>query len=282
MTLILTLQHGSVLDISNKANNDMEEMTMRLENKVCIITGAGGGMGKEAAKRFAKEGGKIAVFERDSQAGKNTVDEILQDGGQASFFQVDIANENDVKQAVVDTVQTYGKIDVLYNNAGVMPEADNSVVNTSEEIWDLVMNINVKGIFFMTKYVIPEMEKNNSGSIINIASFVAEMGCSVPQDAYTASKGAVVSLTKSLAIQFRPKGIRTNAISPGPIETPLLMEWLVSDEDAKKVRLGRQPSGRFGKPEDIVNCALYLASDEADWTNGANINVDGGITANYF
>ncbi|MCG7338954.1 glucose 1-dehydrogenase [Staphylococcus sp. ACRSN] len=255
---------------------------MRLENKVCIITGAGGGMGKEAAKRFAKEGGKIAVFERDSQAGKNTVDEILQDGGQASFFQVDIANENDVKQAVVDTVQTYGKIDVLYNNAGVMPEADNSVVNTSEEIWDLVMNINVKGIFFMTKYVIPEMEKNNSGSIINIASFVAEMGCSVPQDAYTASKGAVVSLTKSLAIQFRPKGIRTNAISPGPIETPLLMEWLVSDEDAKKVRLGRQPSGRFGKPEDIVNCALYLASDEADWTNGANINVDGGITANYF
>ena len=255
---------------------------MRLENKVCIITGAGSGMGKEAAKRFAKEGAKVAVFERDSTAGKETVDEIIQDGGQASFFKVDIANENDVKQAVQDTVETYGKIDVLYNNAGVMPEADNSVVNTSEDVWDLVMNINVKGIFFMTKYVIPEMEKHNTGSIINIASFVAEMGCSVPQDAYTASKGAVVSLTKSLAIQFRPKGIRTNAISPGPIETPLLMEWLVSDEDAKNVRLGRQPSGRFGKPEDIVNCALYLASDESDWTNGANINVDGGITANYF
>ncbi|HAP2020332.1 glucose 1-dehydrogenase [Staphylococcus arlettae] len=255
---------------------------MRLNNKVCIITGAGGGMGKVAAEKFAEQGGKIAVFERDVDAGQNTVATIQQNGGEAAFFKVDIANEQDVKNAVAATVEQFGKIDVLYNNAGVMPEADNSVVNTSEEVWDLVMNINVKGIFFMTKYVIPEMEKNQAGSIINIASFVAEMGCSVPQDAYTASKGAVVSLTKSLAIQFRPKGIRTNAISPGPIETPLLMEWLVSDEDAKNVRLGRQPSGRFGKPEDIVNCALYLASDESDWTNGANINVDGGITANYF
>ncbi|MBO1206307.1 SDR family NAD(P)-dependent oxidoreductase [Staphylococcus nepalensis] len=255
---------------------------MRLQNKVCIITGAGGGMGKIAAQMFANEGGKIAVFERDEKAGTETVKKIKNNGGEATLFKVDISNEENVKTAVVETVKQYGKIDVLYNNAGVMPEADNSVVNTSEEVWDLVMNINVKGIFLMTKYVIPEMEKNNSGSIINIASFVAEMGCSVPQDAYTASKGAVVSLTKSLAIQFRPKGIRTNAISPGPIETPLLMEWLVSDEEAKNVRLGRQPTGRFGKPEDIVNCALYLASDESDWTNGANINVDGGITANYF
>lgn len=255
---------------------------MRLKDKVCIITGAGGGMGLVAAQKFAAEGAKVAVFERDELAGQTATNDIVHNGGEAKFFQVDISNEQQVKQAVAQTVETFGKIDVLYNNAGVMPSADNSVVNTSEEVWDLVMNINVKGIFFMTKYVIPEMEKNKSGSIINIASFVAEMGCSVPQDAYTASKGAVVSLTKSLAIQFRPKGIRTNAISPGPIETPLLMEWLVSDEAAKKERLDRQPTGRFGKPEDIVNCALYLASDESDWTNGANINVDGGITANYF
>lgn len=255
---------------------------MRLKDKVCIITGAGGGMGLVAAQRFAAEGAKVAVFERDELAGQTATNDIIHNGGEAKFFQVDISNEQEVKQAVEQTVETFGKIDVLYNNAGVMPSADNSVVNTSEEVWDLVMNINVKGIFFTTKYVIPEMEKNESGSIINIASFVAEMGCSVPQDAYTASKGAVVSLTKSLAIQFRPKGIRTNAISPGPIETPLLMEWLVSDEAAKKERLDRQPTGRFGKPEDIVNCALYLASDESDWTNGANINVDGGITANYF
>lgn len=255
---------------------------MRLKDKVCIITGAGGGMGKVAAKIFSKEGAKVAVFERDQKAGKQVVDQIKQDGGEASFFEVDIIDEEAVKNAVEGVVDEYGRIDVLYNNAGVMPEADNSVINTEQAVWDLVMNINVKGIFLMTKYVIPVMEKQGSGSIINIASFVAQMGCSVPQDAYTASKGAVVALTKSLAIQFRPKGIRTNAISPGPIETPLLMEWLVSDEEAKAVRLGRQPAGRFGKPEDIVNCAIYLASDESNWTNGANINVDGGITANYF
>lgn len=255
---------------------------MRLKDKVCIITGAGGGMGLVAAQKFAAEGAKVAIFERDELAGQTATNDIVHNGGEAKFFRVDISDEQQVKKAVEETVASFGRIDVLYNNAGVMPSADNSVVNTSEEVWDLVMNINVKGIFFMTKYVIPEMEKNESGSIINIASFVAEMGCSVPQDAYTASKGAVVSLTKSLAIQFRPKGIRTNAISPGPIETPLLMEWLVSDEAAKKERLDRQPTGRFGKPEDIVNCALYLASDESDWTNGANINVDGGITANYF
>lgn len=255
---------------------------MRLKDKVCIITGAGGGMGKVAAEMFSKEGAKVAVFERDQKAGKQVVDQINQEGGDASFFEVDIIDEDAVKNAVEGVVEEYGRIDVLYNNAGVMPEADNSVINTEQAVWDLVMNINVKGIFLMTKYVIPVMEKQASGSIINIASFVAQMGCSVPQDAYTASKGAVVALTKSLAIQFRPKGIRTNAISPGPIETPLLMEWLVSDEEAKAVRLGRQPAGRFGKPEDIVNCAIYLASDESDWTNGANINVDGGITANYF
>lgn len=255
---------------------------MRLKDKVCIITGAGGGMGKVAAEMFSKEGAKVAVFERDQKAGKQVVDQIKQDGGEASFYEVDIIDEDAVKNAVDKVVEEYGRIDVLYNNAGVMPEADNSVINTDQAVWDLVMNINVKGIFLMTKYVIPVMEKQESGSIINIASFVAQMGCSVPQDAYTASKGAVVALTKSLAIQFRPKGIRTNAISPGPIETPLLMEWLVSDEEAKAVRLGRQPAGRFGKSEDIVNCAIYLASDESNWTNGANINVDGGITANYF
>ncbi|SUK03396.1 putative oxidoreductase [Staphylococcus agnetis] len=255
---------------------------MRLKDKVCIITGAGGGMGKTAAAMFAKEGARVAVFEKNKDAGELTAQEITRQGGEARFYEVDISNEQQVQEAVARVVTDFGKIDVLYNNAGVMPAADHSVVDTSEEVWDLVMNINVKGIFFMTKYVIPEMEKHQSGSIINIASFVAEMGCSVPQDAYTASKGAVVALTKSLAIQFRPKGIRTNAISPGPIETPLLMEWLVSDEAAKNVRLGRQPSGRFGKPEDIVNCAIYLASDESDWTNGANINVDGGITSNYF
>ncbi|TCP31240.1 NAD(P)-dependent dehydrogenase (short-subunit alcohol dehydrogenase family) [Scopulibacillus darangshiensis] len=255
---------------------------MRLADKVCVITGAGGGMGKIAAKMFAKEGGKIAVFELNEERGQATAEEIKKAGGEAAFFGCNVTDEESVKRAVAGTVREYGQIDTLYNNAGIMIEEDHSVIDTSVDVWNKVMDVNVKGIFLASKFVIPEMLKRESGSIINIASFVAQMGCSVPQDAYTASKGAVVSLTKSLAIQFRPKGIRTNAICPGPIETPLLMEWLVKDEEAKKVRLGRQPSGRFGKPEDIVYCAMYLASNESDWTNGAILNVDGGITANYF
>ena len=140
------------------------------------------------------------------------------------------------------------------------------------------MAVNVRGVFLGCKYAIPAMEAAGGGSIINIASFVALIGCSVPQDAYTASKGAVLSLTRSLAVQFGPNGIRTNAICPGPVETPLLMDWLVKDEEAKRIRLARNPTGRFGKPEEIVNMAVYLASDESRWTNGASLVVDGGIT----
>lgn len=255
---------------------------MRLEGKVCIITGAGGGMGRTAAQMFAQRGAKVAVFELNQEAGEETVTEIQKEGGEATFFHCNVTDEEAVQEAISQVVQLYGNIDCLYNNAGVMPETDHSVIDTPAEVWDLVLNVNVKGVYLMSKYVIPEMLKKQKGSIINIASFVAMMGCSVPQDAYTASKGAVVSLSRSMAIQFRPYGIRTNAICPGPIETPLLMDWLVKDEEAKKLRLNRQPSGRFGKPEDIVNCAIYLASDESDWTNGAIINVDGGITCNYF
>jgi len=255
---------------------------MRLQDKVCVITGAGSGMGQEAARMFAAEGAKVAVFEVNEQAAARTVGLVREAGGEAELFVCDVSNEASVKQAVSETLAAYGRIDVLYNNAGIMPAEDHSVIDTEVEVWDKVMAVNVRGIFLMGKYVIPAMIEQGKGSIINIASFVAFMGCSVPQDAYTASKGAVISLTRSLAIQFRPKGIRTNAICPGPIETPLLTEWLVKDEEAKRIRLNRQPSGRFGKPEDIIHCAIYLASDEADWTNGAILNVDGGITCNYF
>jgi NAD(P)-dependent dehydrogenase (short-subunit alcohol dehydrogenase family) len=144
------------------------------------------------------------------------------------------------------------------------------------------MAVNVRGVFLGCKFAIPRMVAQGGGSIINIASFVALVGCSVPQDAYTASKGALLSLTRSLAVQFGPNGVRTNAICPGPVETPLLMEWLVKDEEAKRIRLARNPMGRFGKPEEIVNMAIYLASDESRWTNGAQLVVDGGITVNYF
>ncbi|HYF92186.1 MAG TPA: SDR family oxidoreductase [Symbiobacteriaceae bacterium] len=255
---------------------------MRLLEKVCVITGAGSGMGRVACEIFAREGALVAALDIADEAGEETVRRVRAQGGDAVFFHCDVAREESVRQAMAAAADRYGGIDVLYNNAGIMPEADHSVIDTTVEVWDRVMAVNVRGVFLCCKYAIPEMLRRGRGSIINIASFVALVGCSVPQDAYAASKGALLSLTKSLAIQFRPDGIRTNAICPGPIETPLMTEWLLKDEAAKQIRLARQPSGRFGSPEEIVNCALYLASDESDWTNGAIITVDGGITSNYF
>ena len=255
---------------------------MRLADKVTIITGAGGGMGRVAASMFAKEGAKVVVAEFGEAAGQETVDLIHAEGGDATFVKVDVSKESDAKAMVDHAVATYGRLDCLYNNAGVMPEADHSVTDTDVDVWDQVMAVNVRGVFLGCKYAVPAMEAVGGGSIINIASFVALVGCSVPQDAYTASKGAVLSLTRSLAVQFGPVGIRSNAICPGPVETPLLMDWLVKDEAAKQLRLARNPTGRFGKPEEIVHMAIYLASDESRWTNGASLVVDGGITVNYF
>ncbi len=255
---------------------------MRLADKVTIITGGGGGMGRVAAQMFAREGARVVVAEYGEAAGLETVRLIETEGGQASFVKVDVSKESDAKAMVDHAVHTYGRLDCLYNNAGVMPEADHSVIDTDPDVWDQVMAVNVRGVYLGCKYAIPAMRDAGGGSIINIASFVAIVGCSVPQDAYTASKGAVLSLTRSLAVQFGPDGIRTNAICPGPVETPLLMDWLVKDESAKQLRLARNPTGRFGKPEEIVHMAVYLASDESRWTNGAQLVVDGGITVNYF
>ncbi|MDQ6793731.1 MAG: glucose 1-dehydrogenase [Chloroflexota bacterium] len=255
---------------------------MRLKDKVAIITGAGGGMGRVAATMFAAEGARVVVAEFGEAAGSETVGLIKAAGGEATFVRVDVSSEADARAMVDHAVSTYGRLDVLYNNAGIMPEADHSVVDTDVGTWDTVMAVNVRGVFLACKYAVPRMIDGGGGSIINIASFVALVGCSVPQDAYTASKGAVLSLTRSLAVQFAPHGVRTNAICPGPVETPMLMEWLVKDEEAKRKRLSRNPTGRFGKPEEIVHLAIYLASDESRWTNGASLVVDGGITVNYF
>jgi NAD(P)-dependent dehydrogenase (short-subunit alcohol dehydrogenase family) len=255
---------------------------MRLTDKITIITGAGGGMGRVAARMFAAEGARVVVAEFSESAGRETAELVRADGGEATFVKVDVSNEADARAMVDHAMATYGRLDGLYNNAGVMPEADHSVTDTAVDVWDQVMAVNVRGVFLGCKYAIPAMEASGGGSIINIASFVALVGCSVPQDAYTASKGAVLSLTRSLAVQFGPRGIRTNAICPGPVETPLLMDWLVKDDEAKRIRLARNPTGRFGKPEEIVHMAVYLASDESRWTNGASLVVDGGITINYF
>ena len=255
---------------------------MRLEDKVAIITGAGSGMGRVAAQMFAAEGAKVVVAEYDEKAGAETVDLVRSAGGEAASVQTDVSKEADAAAMVAAAMDRYGKVDILYNNAGVMPELDHSVVDTDVATWDQVMAINVRGVFLGCKYAIPHMAEQGSGSVINISSFVALLGCSVPQDAYTASKGAVLSLTRSLAVQFGPQGVRSNAICPGPIETPMLMDWLVKDEAARQLRLARNPTGRFGKPEEIVNVAIYLASDESRWTNGAHFVIDGGISVNYF
>ena len=205
---------------------------MRLKDKVAIITGAGGGMGRVASQLFAKEGAEVVVAEFSEAAGRETVRLVEEAGGTATFVRVDVSKEADAKAMIDHAVATYGRVDVLYNNAGIMPEADHSVIDTDVAAWDQVMAVNVRGVFLGCKYAIPVMLAQGSGSIINISSFVALMGCSNPQDAYTASKGAVLALTKSLAVQFGPRGVRSNAICPGPVETPLLMDWLVKDEEA--------------------------------------------------
>ena len=255
---------------------------MRLKDKVTLITGGGSGMGRVASAMFAAEGSRIVVAEFDPAAGAETVRQVRDAGGEATFVRADVSSEPDARAMVDHALATYQRLDCLYNNAGVMPEADHSVVDTDVATWDRVMAVNVRGVFLGCKYAIPAMLAGGGGSIINIASFVALLGCSVPQDAYTASKGAILSLTRSLAVQFGPHGVRSNAICPGPVETPMLMEWLVRDEEARRIRLARNPTGRFGKPEEIVQLAIYLASDESRWTNGASLVVDGGISVNYF
>jgi NAD(P)-dependent dehydrogenase (short-subunit alcohol dehydrogenase family) len=257
-------------------------MSGRLDGKVCLITGAGSGMGRLAAIRFGQEGAKVIACDVNLDAVKETAQMAEAAGGRALAVKADVSKEADVQEAVKAGVKAFGKLDVLYNNAGIFPSADNSVVNTEEKVWDQVLAVNVKGVYLVCKHGIPELLAAGGGSVINVASFVALVGCSVPQDAYTASKGAVIALTKSLAVQFGPKGIRSNAICPGPIETPLLSAWLFKEPAEKAKRLNRIPMQRFGKSEDIVNMALYLASDEASWTNGAAMVVDGGITSNYF
>jgi NAD(P)-dependent dehydrogenase (short-subunit alcohol dehydrogenase family) len=254
---------------------------MRLANKVAIITGAASGMGKAAAELFAGEGASIIVADIMVKEGEETVRNIREAGGHAIFVKTNVANEDEVKHMVETAIDTFGHVDVLYNNAGIMPAEDGSVTEITEATWDRIMDINIKSAFLCCKYTIPYMVKQGTGSIINVASFVAFLGCTVPQDAYTVSKGGMLSLTKSLAVQYGRYNIRCNAICPGPIETPLL-RVLWTSEEARNLRLNRIPLGRFGEAKDIVYMALYLASDESAWTSGAWLVVDGGISSNYF
>ncbi len=254
---------------------------MRLTDKTVLITGAGSGMGRLAAEVFAREGAQIVAVDVAEPALRETAASVEGEGGRIVAVPADVSVAADVERAVAEGVRAFGRLNVLYNNAGIFPDDDTSVVDTDESVVQRVLDVNFKGVFLCCKYGIPHLIEAGGGSIVNVASFVALVGCTVPQDAYTASKGAVLSLTRSLAVQYGRQGIRANAICPGPIMTPLL-EGLFPSEEERLKRLNRIPLGRFGRAEDVVYAALYLASDESSWTTGTTFVVDGGITVNYF
>jgi NAD(P)-dependent dehydrogenase (short-subunit alcohol dehydrogenase family) len=253
---------------------------MRLEGKVALITGGASGMGKVASSMFAAEGAKVVLTDVSDDAGEAVAAEITQAGGQAAFVHADISKEADAKAMVEATVSRFGKLDVLYNNAGIMMGTDGSVDTTEESVWDKTLAINVKGVAFGCKYGVPAMIASGGGSIINVASFVAWMGAATSQTAYTASKGAVLAMTREIAVEYARKGVRCNALCPGPIDTPLLAE-LLADPARRQRRFVHIPMGRLGQAEELAKAALFLASDDSSYMTGASLIVDGGITAAY-
>src|SRR5215831_13856808 len=255
-------------------------MFMRLKDKVALITGAGGGIGRESALLFAREGASVVVVDVNDEGGNETVELVRSQEGRAIYVHADVSKASDCEQMVAMAERGFGKLDVLFNNAGVMIHSDDDAVATEESVWDLTMNVNAKGVFLGCKYGIPALRRAGGGSIINTASFVAVLGAATPQIAYTASKGAVLALTRELAVVHARENIRVNALCPGPLRTELLMKIL--DTDAKKQRrLVHIPMGRFGEAAEIARAALFLASDESSFTTGATFLVDGGITAAY-
>ncbi len=253
---------------------------MRLQDKVALITGAAGGIGRETALRFAAEGARVVTVDLDAAGGEAVAKEITGAGGQAAAVTADVSQARDCERMVATAEEHFGRLDVLFNNAGIMHSDDSDAVETDERIWDLTMAVNAKGVFLGCKYGIPALRRAGGGSIINTASFVALMGAATPQLAYTASKGAVLSLTRELAVLHARESIRVNALCPGPLHTELLMKFL--DTDAKRNRrLVHLPMGRFGEAAEMANAALFLASDEASYVNGATFTVDGGLTAAY-
>jgi NAD(P)-dependent dehydrogenase (short-subunit alcohol dehydrogenase family) len=249
----------------------------RLEGKVALITGAASGMGLAAAKLFASEGARVVLSDVVEEAGRSAAEEI---GRAAAFVTADVSKAADADAMVRFAVDTFGGLHVLYNNAGVFLPQDGGAVETPEETWDRTMSINLKGVWLGCKFGIPAMVESGGGSIINVASFVALMGAATAQIAYTASKGAVLSMTREIAVEYARRGIRANALCPGPIETPLLAE-LMSDPQRRARRLVHIPIGRLGRAEEVVRAALWLASDESSLMTGAALVVDGGITAAY-
>jgi len=244
----------------------------RLDGKVAVITGAAGGIGREAALLFSSEGARVCVADVGREAGEKTASECKD----AFFVQADVSDPKSVEAMYEATAKRYGRVDVLYNNAGIMPADDDSILTTEPEAWDRVLTVNARGVFLCCKYGIPHLLKAGGGSVINVASFVALMGAATSQIAYTASKGAVLSMSRELAVQFARQGVRVNALCPGPVETPLLMRIFNSDPGAYERRRVHLPMGRLAQAREIANAALFLASEAASYITGEIMDVNGG------
>lgn len=251
----------------------------RLRDKVAFITGAGNGQGRAAARLFAQHGARVVVADFNRAAAERTVDEIHAAGGTSLATIGDVGLEADVKRMVAEAVDRFGALHILHNNAGVLwKDRDRSVVDTEEQWWDRVMAINLKGVYFTCKYGIPHLIAAGGGAIVVVGSVSALRGFTLPQDAYTASKGALISLTKSLAVQYARHNIRANIIHPGIVETPMQEPYLA--DPAKRAAFeAATPLGRLAQPEEIARVALFLVSDDSSYVTGAEIPVDGGYTA---
>ncbi|HEY6145605.1 MAG TPA: glucose 1-dehydrogenase [Solirubrobacterales bacterium] len=244
-------------------------MAGRLEGKVCVVTGTASGIGAESARLFAAEGAKVVGIDLSTEA----------EG--ALTIEADVSDEGQVVEAFRRIADECGRIDVLMNNAGINPTDDGSVLETSLESWQRVQDINLRSVFLCCKHGIPHLLEAGGGSVINVASFVATMGAAVSQISYTASKGAVLSLSRELGVEFADRGVRVNALCPGPVNTPLLKELFAKDPDRAAKRLVHIPMGRFGEPDEIAKAALFLASDDSSFVTASTFLVDGGLSAAY-
>ena len=252
----------------------------RLEGKTALITGAASGIGMETAKLFASEGAKVLVVDVNDSEGEQTVAAIRDSGGEALYQHADVSSSAESEAMIQKAEEKFGALHIIFNNAGIMDSRDDNAMVTEEDVWDLTMAINLKGVFLGCKFGIPALQRAGGGAIINTASFVGLMGAATPQIAYTASKGGVIALTRELAVIHARENIRVNALCPGPLRTELLMKFL-DTEEKKQRRLVHIPMGRFGEAREMAQAALYLASEESSYVTGTEFVVDGGITSAY-
>ncbi|CCH30331.1 3-oxoacyl-ACP reductase [Actinosynnema sp. NPDC047251] len=251
-------------------------MAQRLEGRVAVVTGGGSGIGLASVRRLASEGARVVVADVDAGAGKAAADEV--DG---LFVQVDVTDEEQVSALYRTTADTFGSVDIAFNNAGISPPEDDSILTTGIEAWDRVQKVNLTSVYLCCKYSIPHMLEQGRGSVINTASFVATMGAATSQISYTASKGGVLAMSRELGVQFARQGVRVNALSPGPVNTPLLRELFAKDPERAARRLVHVPLGRFAEPSEIAAAVAFLASDDSSFITASNFLVDGGIAGAY-